>query len=72
MTLRANQTAGLGSASAGQFTADDANTVDMKKAARRIQAQQRFNQIETEQRGDLKEKNQRTLWTQGQTEFTGT
>lgn len=69
VTLRANQTAGLGSSAAGNFTADDANSVDMKKASRRIQAQQRYNKIGSDQKqaqGSVMHK----PWTQGDTEFT--
>jgi hypothetical protein len=68
VTLRASQKAGLGSASAGAFTADDANTVDMRKASRRLQAQQRFKQIEgnSEQNQTVTNKS----WTKGDTEFT--
>lgn len=66
MTLRASQKAGLGSAGAAAFSADDANTVDMKKASRRLQAQQRFKQVEKE--SDQIDSNK--LWTQGDTEYT--
>ncbi|XP_045215756.2 angiogenic factor with G patch and FHA domains 1-like isoform X1 [Mercenaria mercenaria] len=69
VTLRASQKAGLGSASAGAFSADDVSTVDMKKANRRIQAQERYKQIESEKcnnEGTASEKQ----WTQGDSEFT--
>jgi len=69
VTLRANQKSGLGSTKAGKFTVDDANSVDMRKAARRIQAQQRFNQIGTEQAENVAKAK---TWTQGDTEFSGT
>lgn len=69
MTLRASQKAGLGSAGAAGFSADIANNADMKKATRRIQAQQRYKQIET---GNQKSSASVAgkLWTKGATEFT--
>lgn len=68
VTLRASQKAGLGSAGAAGFSADIANNVDMKKATRRIQAQQRYKQIETgNQEGSANATDK--LWTKGATEF---
>ncbi|KAL4228321.1 Angiogenic factor with G patch and FHA domains 1 [Mactra antiquata] len=69
VTLRANQTAGLGSSDAGNFSQDHVNTSDMKKASRRIQAQQRYQQIDT---GKLStsDKASNKQWKQGGTEYT--
>ncbi|XP_052795780.1 angiogenic factor with G patch and FHA domains 1-like isoform X1 [Mya arenaria] len=70
ITMRVHQTAGLGSAGAGGFSVDDAGSVDMKKAARRVQAQERYKRIQTGE--DTKQSDHRTetsLWSQGVTEF---
>ena len=79
VSLRANQTAGLGS-SAGVFSPDDANSLSVKKAARRVQAQQRFNKLQTEEIGNQADKNRtqtdanrfqtdKKQWTKGETQY---
>lgn len=69
VTLRANQTAGLGSSTA-VYSPDDANSVNVKKAARRVQAQQRFNKLQTETSGNQSHKPQTDKqWTKGETQY---
>jgi len=74
VTLRANTTAGLGSTSAGGFSVDAAGSVDIRKAARRVQAQQRYQQLTAENQGGGsspgKGEKDKMQWTQGQTQFT--
>ncbi|XP_052278410.1 angiogenic factor with G patch and FHA domains 1-like isoform X4 [Dreissena polymorpha] len=70
VTLRANQNAGLGSFGAGGFSMDDVASTDLTKASRRVQAQQRFNKIDSN--GDGKGGKQGALmtWTKGDTQFS--
>ena len=71
VSLRANQTAGLGS-STGVYSPDDANSINVKKAARRVQAQQRFNKLQTEGTGNQTNKNKSQTdkqWTKGETQY---
>ena len=71
VSLRANQAAGLGS-STGVFSPDDANSFNVKKAARRVQAQQRFNKLQTEGTGNQADKNRSQTdkqWTKGETQY---
>ena len=70
VTLRANQTAGLGSSSSALFSPDDANSIDVKKAARRVQAQQRFSKLQSDPAGNQTDKSKTTKqWTKGETQY---
>ena len=73
--LRTNQSAGLGSGNAGVFSVEDANSVDVTKANRRVQAQLRFQKIQNAgdnipgTNTDVKHKQEKQLWTKGETQY---
>lgn len=68
VNVRVNQSAGLGSSNAGNFLPENVNTADMRKASRRVQAQQRYKQIDARnsQSSSITSKS----WKRGDTEFT--
>ena len=67
--MRANQSAGLGAGGSAVFSPDDANSIDIRKATRRVQAQQRFSKIDTSAEKNQSGKSKMNKWTKGETQF---